>query len=75
MINNDEIIAAYIREKKPELLDTLSFMVYSMMYIANKAVKSLADAIRNMSDEDIATSLDETDDTYDAESDEEETDD
>lgn len=46
-----------------------------MMYIANKAVKSLADAIRNMSDEDIATSLDETDDTYDAESDEEETDD
>lgn len=70
--NNDEIIAAYIREKKPELLDTLSFLVYSMMYRANKAVKSLADAISKMSDEDIAAALAEYEEP---ESEEEERDD
>ena len=70
--NNDEIIAAYIREKKPELLDTLSFIIYAAMYRATKAVKSLADALSKMSSEEITTALAEMEEM---ESEEEEADD
>lgn len=45
MPNDDEIIAAYVRERKPELLDTLSFIIYAAMYRATAAIKGLGEKL------------------------------
>ena len=39
--NDDEIIAAYIREKRPEILDTLSYRFFWVGYRIRKYVETI----------------------------------
>lgn len=59
----DEIIAAYIRERKPEVLDTLSFIMFSFTYKARRAIQSLTDAFNSMDLDEISATMSEFSET------------
>ena len=52
-INESEIIAAYVKERFPEMLRTSDFALYKMGKICNMFVTALADAFKKINVVDV----------------------
>lgn len=60
-MSENDYIAEYIKEKRPELISSIDFIVWKIGRVVAESVNALADAIKGLAKEDIEALMREED--------------